>query len=355
MSVVDLSERYTGFDHVFNVWSVESRRVVRDRSRVKRRRAADLGCRLLHRLRDRVDLLRHRVDRACQLRVELQLLLLLLEVAVRFRLLERGLPVLTDHDERRQEDRLQRHDERQELERVPVSSEQPRRDPEREHRHCTQTNAMDPAYAVIRSARRSCQSSARFLSSGGRPASVVSRGALAAAVPGHRARSSTWWPSSRGRSARHPERAAAGAARLPILGTNAPAHRSRSASGRSRWRRRTAWQRKRSRRHWTAVPRWVSRSPAGSRAACSPYQCASCACARCGVCRECSPRRSPCNTLCQVGLPVHHIYGLCNRNIFSILGIRRSVCHIKVPHCSVFFWYPVRMKCELARPGPFTL
>ena len=48
------------------------------------------------------------VDRAGQLGVQLQLLLLLDEVVVGLRLLERCLAVLPDHHEGRQEDRLER-------------------------------------------------------------------------------------------------------------------------------------------------------------------------------------------------------------------------------------------------------
>jgi hypothetical protein len=54
------------------------------------------------------------------------------KVVISFRLYKRGLAVLTDHDERRQEDRLERYDERQELKRVAVGAEESRRDPERE-------------------------------------------------------------------------------------------------------------------------------------------------------------------------------------------------------------------------------
>ena len=54
-----------------------------------------------------------RVDLAGQLGVRLQLELRLHEVVVGLGLLEGGLTVLTDHHERRQEDRLQRHDQAQ--------------------------------------------------------------------------------------------------------------------------------------------------------------------------------------------------------------------------------------------------
>jgi hypothetical protein len=50
------------------------------------------------------------------------------EVVIGFRLLERRLPVLTDHDECGQEDRFQRHDERQELEGVAIGAEEAGRD-----------------------------------------------------------------------------------------------------------------------------------------------------------------------------------------------------------------------------------
>ena len=47
-----------------------------------------------------------------------------------FRLLEHRLSVLADHDERRQEDRFQRDNERQELERVPICTEKAGCDPD---------------------------------------------------------------------------------------------------------------------------------------------------------------------------------------------------------------------------------
>jgi len=47
-----------------------------------------------------------------QLGICLELQFLLGEVVIRLGLLELRLPVLADHDERGQEDRLQRHDQR---------------------------------------------------------------------------------------------------------------------------------------------------------------------------------------------------------------------------------------------------
>src|SRR6266511_3091069 len=58
-----------------------------------------------------VHLARQAVDLACQLGVQFELLLLLDEVVVGLRLLERRLSVLYDLHERRQEDRLEGHDE----------------------------------------------------------------------------------------------------------------------------------------------------------------------------------------------------------------------------------------------------
>src|SRR5205823_10074852 len=73
-------------------------------------RSASRRLRLHHR---RMDVQRHGVDRLGELGVELELLLLLEEVVVRLRLRELGLAVLTDHDERREEDRFQGDDQGQ--------------------------------------------------------------------------------------------------------------------------------------------------------------------------------------------------------------------------------------------------
>lgn len=53
------------------------------------------------------------MDRASQFCVGLEFQLLFVEVVIRFGLLEGLLPVLADHDERGEENRLQRHNQRQ--------------------------------------------------------------------------------------------------------------------------------------------------------------------------------------------------------------------------------------------------
>jgi hypothetical protein len=58
-----------------------------------------------------VDLGGQVVDRLRQVSIDVQFLLALDEVVVCLRLLECRLPVLADHHERRQEDRLQRDDQ----------------------------------------------------------------------------------------------------------------------------------------------------------------------------------------------------------------------------------------------------
>jgi hypothetical protein len=77
--------------------------------------------------------------------------------------LERRLPVLADHHERRQEDRFQRHDEK-ELERIAVGADRPDATQNAKIAACTQINLIEPANAVTRSARCICRSSARFFS-----------------------------------------------------------------------------------------------------------------------------------------------------------------------------------------------
>ena len=72
-----------------------------------------------------VDLAGEHVHRAGQLGVALQLELLLDEVVIGLRLLEHGLPVLADHDERRQEDRFERHHQGELRPRVRLDEQHP--------------------------------------------------------------------------------------------------------------------------------------------------------------------------------------------------------------------------------------
>jgi hypothetical protein len=63
------------------------------------------------------------MDRASQFRVGLEFPLLFVEVVIRLGLLEGRLPVLADHGKRGQEDRLQRHDQRQHRPRVRLDDQ----------------------------------------------------------------------------------------------------------------------------------------------------------------------------------------------------------------------------------------
>jgi hypothetical protein len=75
-----------------------------------------------------VQLGRELVDLAGQLCVGLELQFLLVEVVIRLGLLERRLPVLADHHERGQEDRFQRHDQRQRRPRAFLEKQHPDRE-----------------------------------------------------------------------------------------------------------------------------------------------------------------------------------------------------------------------------------
>jgi hypothetical protein len=68
------------------------------------------------------------MDPPGQLGVRLELHLLLDKVVIGLGLLERGLSVLADHDERGQEDGLQRHDEGQLRSRVRFDEDHPHRE-----------------------------------------------------------------------------------------------------------------------------------------------------------------------------------------------------------------------------------
>ena len=72
-----------------------------------------------------VELCRQCVDLTGELGVQLKLLFLGREVMVRLGVLELGLAVLPDHDERRQEDRLERHDEGELRPRVGFDEQHP--------------------------------------------------------------------------------------------------------------------------------------------------------------------------------------------------------------------------------------
>src|SRR5215510_8907055 len=65
------------------------------------------------------------IDLAGQLRVGLELQLLLGEVVIGLGLLEGRLPVLANHDKRGQEDRFQRHDQRQRRPRLGLDEQHP--------------------------------------------------------------------------------------------------------------------------------------------------------------------------------------------------------------------------------------
>ena len=85
------------------------------------------------------------MDGAGQVGVQLQLTLGLVEVVVGLRLLKRRLPVLIDHDERGQEDGFQRHEEREQLERVAVGAEEAGRTQNAKIATCTQTKSIERA------------------------------------------------------------------------------------------------------------------------------------------------------------------------------------------------------------------
>src|SRR5712692_9601349 len=78
-----------------------------------------------------VQLGREPMDLPGQLRVGFELQFLLGEIVIRLGLLECRLPVLADHDERGQEDRFQRHDQRQRRPRTLLDEQHP----ESEQRH----------------------------------------------------------------------------------------------------------------------------------------------------------------------------------------------------------------------------
>src|SRR5437879_3708105 len=79
---------------------------------------------------------------------------------VSLRLLERCLPVLADHHERRQEDGFQRDDKGERGPRALLEDQHP----DREERHMDVDEVHRPGKAVIASATRNCTLCARFRS-----------------------------------------------------------------------------------------------------------------------------------------------------------------------------------------------
>src|SRR5438093_12194402 len=59
--------------------------------------------------------------------------------------------------------------------------------------------------------------------------------------------------------------------------------------------------------------------------------------------------------LCQIRLPVYHVYRFCNSYVLSVRCVSRRSCDIEVSHCSPFFRNTVIVECEFTWPRPFGL